>query len=78
MGVLKQARANSQDYLGRESIPDDDSTTGLRVPKHELFGSKKIETYQEFLKLASGPSKGVNVDGVRFLKPLIKDVFHNH
>ena len=55
-GCQKQARANSQDQPGRESIPDDVSTTDLRVPEHELVGSKKIEKLPR-IHWRQGPAK---------------------
>ena len=52
-GCQKQARADSQDHSGRESISDDASTTGLRVPEHELVGSKKIEKLPRIPKIGA-------------------------
>ena len=52
-GCQKQARANSWDHLGRESIPDDASITGLRVHEHELVGSKKIEKLPRIPKIGT-------------------------
>ena len=52
-GCQKQARADSQDHSGRESIPDDASTTGLRGPEHELVGSKKIEKLPRIPKICA-------------------------
>ena len=49
----KQARANSRDHSGRESIPDDAPTRGLRAPEHELVGSKKIEKLPRIPKIGS-------------------------
>ena len=47
----KQARANSQDHLGRESISDDASTTGLTAPEHEVVENKKIEELPRIPKI---------------------------
>ena len=52
-GCQKQARANLQDHLGRKSIPDDASTTGLRAPECELFGSKKTEKLPRIPKIGT-------------------------
>ena len=49
----KQARANSQDHLGRESISGDTSTTGLRAPEHEVVERKKIEELPRIPKIGS-------------------------
>ena len=46
-GCGKEARANSQDHSGKESIPDDVSMTGLKAPEHK----KRLKNYQKSLKL---------------------------
>ena len=52
----KKTRANPQDHLGRENIPDDASMTGLKAPKHKLVASKKIEKLSRIAKIgARGP-----------------------
>ena len=51
-GYQKEGRANPQDHLGRESIPDDVSMSGLKAPEHKLVAKKRLKNYQELLKLA--------------------------
>ena len=53
-GCQKESRANPQDHSCRESIPDDASMTGLKVPEHKLVANKKIEKLPRILKLAPG------------------------
>ena len=52
-GCQKQARANSQDHLNRESMPNDASTTGLGAHEHELVVSKKIEKLSRIPRISS-------------------------
>ena len=53
----KEARANPQDHSGRESIPDDTSMTGPKVPEHKLVASKKTEKLPRIRKIgARGPA----------------------
>ena len=56
LGCQKQNRGNSQDHSGRESIPDNVSTAGLRASEHELVGNKKAEKLPRIPKIgASDP-----------------------
>ena len=76
-GCQKKARGNSQNHSGRESIPDDASTTDLRASEHELVESKKTEKLPKIPQIgARDPglnraSEGVKV-GVRFLNKVFK------
>ena len=83
-GCQKEARANLQDHLCRESIPDDTSMTSLGVPEHKLVASKKTGKLPRIPKigtrgLANLLSDVWKYDGVRFLnkvfQPSIIDVF---
>ena len=48
-GCGKEARANSQDHSGKESIPDDVSMTGLKAPEHK----KKVEKLPKIPKIGA-------------------------
>ena len=52
-GCQKEARSNSQDHSGRESIFVDVSMTDLKVPEQKLFASKKIEKLPKIPKIAA-------------------------
>ena len=52
-GCQKEARANSQDHCGQESIPDDVSKTDPKAPVHNLFASKKTEKFPEIPKIGA-------------------------
>ena len=59
-GCQKEATANPQDHLGRESIPDDASMTGPKAPEHKLVASKKIEKLPRICKIgARGPGQQI-------------------
>ena len=52
-GCQKQARVYLQDHSGRQSMPDDASTTGLGAPEHEFVKSKTIEKLPRIPKIGS-------------------------
>ena len=53
MGCQKEARDNSQDLSGRESIPDDVSKTSPKAPAYNLVGSKEIENLPQIPKIGA-------------------------
>ena len=55
-GCQKEARANSQDYSSRESMPDDVSKTDQKAPAHNLVASKKIEKLPKISKIGTRDS----------------------
>ena len=57
-GCRKEARANPQDHLGTQNIPDDASMIALEPPEHKLVASKKNEKLPKISKIgAMGTSK---------------------